>query len=400
MSIEDLLTRGATLYGHGNLTEAVDCYQRVLALDTNNLTAMVYLGALLQRLGRREDAIDVFRRATRVAPDNHSFQLLLGTALGEARRFDEAIAALTRSIELHDADYKAWQELGKALMANGKRPEAVDCFQNAVSLLERSGDREKVRAGYLAAWDKDHAGKQFSPKHIAIETMAACNGECVYCPVSNNPRRSGKMSDEMLDSIFDQLETLEYCGQVEFHFYNEPLLDKRLPKIIERAKASLPRAKLLIVTNGTVLDIEKARILIDAGIDMIRVSIHAPETLDKVAAILNELPVDQRDHLRYTKFYDGTAEFTDRANTINVDPNKYTIRNYPSLFTCMVVGWLNIDYRGTVHLCCNDFHAEHILGLVGEESLLSIWQRNAPLLREIAAGNYTLPICRRCAALE
>ncbi|MBZ4194399.1 MAG: tetratricopeptide repeat protein [Candidatus Contendobacter sp.] len=72
---------GKALQGLGRLEEAVDSYQRTLALNSGHVLACNNLGKVLLELGRREEAIARFRQAVALRPDFNEAQRNLEQAL-------------------------------------------------------------------------------------------------------------------------------------------------------------------------------------------------------------------------------------------------------------------------------------------------------------------------------
>ena len=58
------------------------------------------------------------------------------------------------------------------------------------------------------------------------------------------------MPRELFEKIIDDLVAIDYSRTVSFHFYNEPLMDERLPELIGHARKRLPRCVFDLSTNG------------------------------------------------------------------------------------------------------------------------------------------------------
>lgn len=81
----------------------------------------------------------------------------------------------------------------------------------------------------------------------------------------------GQMDDALFDRIIDECAA-ERCREIHVHNFGEPLLDKRLEDRIRRAKQR-GIAKVKIFSNGSLLTAERARSLIEAGLDEIKISL-------------------------------------------------------------------------------------------------------------------------------
>ena len=91
---------------------------------------------------------------------------------------------------------------------------------------------------------------------LQIESYAACNMACGFCPYPLKEDKTSKLPDDNIKNILDQIDPSdEKLKYVTFSQFNEPLLDSRIFKHIEYAQKS--GFKVLVVTNGLLLNKEK-----------------------------------------------------------------------------------------------------------------------------------------------
>jgi MoaA/NifB/PqqE/SkfB family radical SAM enzyme len=124
---------------------------------------------------------------------------------------------------------------------------------------------------------------------IYIEPTVACNLECITCFRNCWDQPIGRMSEETFDQVLAGLKTLNPIPNVYFGGIGEPLFH---PKTVEWiAKVKSLGVKVELITNGTILNEKIARQLIDAGLDILWVSLDGatPETYADVR-IGAELP--------------------------------------------------------------------------------------------------------------
>lgn len=232
--------------------------------------------------------------------------------------------------------------------------------------------------------------------HVEIETNTGCNRKCRICPRSAYEREAGWMSDELYTRILGQLADMGFRGRLSPVFYNEPLLDPRLPRLMREARAALPRSTLVVFTNGSLLTRENVRELLDAGVDTLLVSqyegnLRADEA--SYAEATAGLSPAERRRIRYRTLGDDDPLSTS-GGLIAVRKPVTRSRCMQASSSCV------IDYQGNVVLCCNDYEVEHTFGNVGETPLLDIWNqpRFKTLRRELRHGRFELDICKSCAA--
>ncbi|MGR8919495.1 MAG: radical SAM/SPASM domain-containing protein [Gammaproteobacteria bacterium] len=245
--------------------------------------------------------------------------------------------------------------------------------------------------------------QRFQPSAVAIETIAQCNRECGYCPVAHAPKRKGRMTEETVLGLIDQLAALDYTNRISFHYYNEPLLDKRLMKFTRYAGEKLPRATCLLTSNGDVLNEARVREYFENGVTDLAISAHDEETHVRFEGIRAGLPAALKQRLSIRPYYrvgDGTgaARITNRGGSVDMTAYAADEVTEASPEGCDRIQF-NIDYEGNVHPCCMDFGNEYILGNAFEEKLYDIWLRARAQFREHYLGEYTKDVCFRCAKI-
>jgi radical SAM protein with 4Fe4S-binding SPASM domain len=91
---------------------------------------------------------------------------------------------------------------------------------------------------------------------LQIESTAACNMACSFCPY---PLKDDKISKLELNDIFNVLDSIDFNDKnfkyVTFSQFNEPLLDKRIFEILKYCNQK--KIPVLFITNGLLLNKEK-----------------------------------------------------------------------------------------------------------------------------------------------
>ncbi|MCC7125195.1 MAG: tetratricopeptide repeat protein [Acidobacteria bacterium] len=141
---------GSVLDRQGRSEEALDRYDRALAIDPFHTRAMNNKGVWLDRHGRNPEAIAWLERAIRAAPDNADAHSNLGSAYIGARRFADALRVLNLAIALAPEMADAHNNLGIALAQTGRLPEAVRQFETAVTLNPRHANARRNLAQVAA----------------------------------------------------------------------------------------------------------------------------------------------------------------------------------------------------------------------------------------------------------
>lgn len=236
---------------------------------------------------------------------------------------------------------------------------------------------------------------------VEVETINKCNGVCSFCP---NNRRVDKrptqvMKEEVFRKIVSDLAARDFNGIFFFNGNNEPFLDKSICDRIVYAREMLPRARLEIFTNGTLL---------------------TDEILDRIAGKLDLLLINNynRDyalnegseraiaHYRAHRERYGEMQviveyrYVDQrlTNRGGDAPNK-TNRSKIYRSLCLVPfeeAYIYAD--GTMGLCCNETRRECTFGNVAEHDIFDLFNSPAfgAVRRQLADGRDKYGPCRYC----
>ena len=119
-----------------------------------------------------------------------------------------------------------------------------------------------------------------APFVIYLDPCGACNFKCSFCPCNISSDQAAErhtvMSWELFEKIASDLRAFE--GQVSvinLHGFGEPLLNPRIADMVRVLKENRCCREVRITTNGSLLTPEMSCALIDAGIDLVRVSVEA-----------------------------------------------------------------------------------------------------------------------------
>ena len=226
---------------------------------------------------------------------------------------------------------------------------------------------------------------------IQIQTIQECNLRCGFCPNSYLTQTKKKMPLEIYHKIIDELSTINYTGRVSPYLMNEPLLDDRLDELIAYSKKKLPKALLMISSNGTLLTKKRAEQLLNSGLGHVLVSCYTESIYDKIISF-------KMDNIRASRFFDKDLykSFNNRGGNINVGEIEEPLEKickHP--FTQMY-----ITVNGDAVLCCGDYKSEVIMGNINNDTLLNIWNNSKKYkqYREILikSNREGLTLCNKC----
>ncbi len=264
------------------------------------------------------------------------------------------------------------------------------------------------------------------PAVVRIETTNACNARCVICPHKDMARPVRHMDDALYGRVIDECAASR-CREIHLHNFGEPLLDKQLEDRVRYAKLK-SIAKVKIFSNGSLLTPERARGLIEAGLDEIKISfdgatreefeqIRRPLKFDRVVGNVEQLVAIRNELRSRMKIAVACCSTTDREATMQalskvVDsysfgkvhnwangeapPGRSKIRKPCSrlwrTFTVLA--------SGDVALCCLDYDGQHVLGrLDGTTTIREIFdgQRYQEVRRQHRqARQAEIGLCSHC----
>ncbi len=106
---------------------------------------------------------------------------------------------------------------------------------------------------------------------IYVEPTSLCNIDCVTCIRNVWDEPLGRMTDATFAHVLAGVETVSPRPTVFFGGLGEPLFHPGIVEMVAQAKALGARVEM--ISNGTMLTEKRSRQLIDAGLDVLWVSI-------------------------------------------------------------------------------------------------------------------------------
>lgn len=279
-------------------------------------------------------------------------------------------------------------------------------------------------------WSKGKAGG-FLPRQLAIETSSFCNAKCIMCPTQEMSRPRGFMSTELHRLVVDKVAEWRAPISIISHAgLGEPLLDRGLFEKIQYEKKVFEGAQIAVYTNGSLLDGERSQMVLEAGVDELSFSLNAfrKETYEAVMKLAYERTVENiHKFLEMNKAKGSPVKVhvslipTDLHSREEIDQfSQYWIEKVSSVAIPPLISWggflrhhqekkqwpcrylwevFQVDWDGTVKMCCEDFDSRYPLGNIAELKPMKIF--NSPRMQkqrlDQVNGNFEWPeICRNC----
>mgnify|MGYP000315257379 CR=1 FL=1 len=285
--------------------------------------------------------------------------------------------------------------------------------------------------------------QQGNPYCIQVELSEGCNLRCSFCGLNGIRGKENNykfMTLETAERVASDMKEYGWNSRVEFAMHGEPTMNPHFVEIIAIFRKHLPRAYLLMESNGGGLlidPIESITALFQAGLTTLALDEYQQVKL--VEKIWTKL-FPYNDEVTGGSLKDGSVLFADAkvfdypecgkpGNPHQRNKHKRLVRIRPiDLSTSGTHAMLNnhagagaapnekaqgrrcakpfreisVRWDGGVAVCCNDWRGVLPIGNVNETSLEDIW--HDPVMyaarRKLYAGERDFAACNGCDALS
>ncbi len=175
------------------------------------------------------------------------------------------------------------------------------------------------------------------------------------------------MTFDKFKFLINELKKINYEGYISYHFYNEPLLHPELDKFVECVKGTIPKAKSLIYTNGTKLNLDYFRRLIKSGVHKFIVTKHENVKNFLFNEVIKSCLESEKKYFELKDY--SKILLTNRAGAVSIIKSEI-----PQIAKCEVpLHMMTITLNGNILPCFEDFFQSKEMGNLYETSLINIW---------------------------
>jgi len=154
-------------------------YRNLVALYTATLQknpgcwmADYNLGIVLSEQGKTDQAIDHYQRAIALRPDHAKAHYNLGRLLADQGQFDDAIAHYKKAVAINPADAEAQNNLGVTLLRIGRADDAIVHYQKALEIRPNYAEAScNLANALIAKGDFDGAIARYTACLAAIPNL-------------------------------------------------------------------------------------------------------------------------------------------------------------------------------------------------------------------------------------
>jgi len=290
-----------------------------------------------------------------------------------------------------------------------------------------------------------------TPFIIFIDPSSSCNFQCAFCPTGDRDlirktgRYQGVMHFDLYRKIIDELALFpEKIKVLRLYKDGEPLLNNRLEDMVAYAKQSGLVPYIDTTTNGTLLNPQRAKRLIEAGLDKINISVDGMnreqyKKFSKVdfdfdgfvenvkwlyehkgkCEIVVKIPRELITEEQQQEFYDTFGDYCDRIFIENFAPcwpefdvaKRLGVTFTKGIYqqpltptdTCPYLFYsLSINSDGSASACFLDWGRKLLVGDARKQTLPEIWHSRAMndlRMANLEGRRMQHPVCSQCGQL-
>jgi tetratricopeptide (TPR) repeat protein len=141
--ISHLSSIGIALLQQGKFYDALEYFDKILALDPNDVVTLGNKGAALTQLSRHDEALVLYKKALGLEPTNITLLNNMAASLFELERIDESLQTLDKILEIEPTNIQVLILKGKVLSESKKYSEAFSIFKKVLEIDPTNNDAKK-----------------------------------------------------------------------------------------------------------------------------------------------------------------------------------------------------------------------------------------------------------------
>lgn len=161
---------GRYYQGQNRYEQAIEAYQKALAIDNNFVEARNGLGVIFSRQGKYNEAIAAFKSAIQQAPKAAHLYSNMGYAYYLQGQYTASVTALVQATSLDPNNQHALNNLGMAYAKAGRNVESMQAFSQAIATESLAVTSTATLPANLANTTSDNTftGNTSAPTVLAV----------------------------------------------------------------------------------------------------------------------------------------------------------------------------------------------------------------------------------------
>jgi len=232
---------GVALKDQGKLEEAIEAYNKALAIKPDYTVAYNNMGNALQDQGNLEEAIEAYNKALAIKPDYAEAHNNMGNAFKQQGKLEEAIEAYNKALAIKSDYAVTYSNIGVTLQRQGKPEEAIEAYKKALAIKPDYADAYNNMGVTLQGQGKLEEAVEAYKKALVIKPDYADAKHMLSALIgatTNAPPR------EYVENLFDK-----YAGRFESSLVGD------LEYYIPRTLTDIVLKKSSKGSLGSVLDL-------------------------------------------------------------------------------------------------------------------------------------------------
>jgi MoaA/NifB/PqqE/SkfB family radical SAM enzyme len=288
------------------------------------------------------------------------------------------------------------------------KPDVRELLEAKFPTLDAAG-----RAAMNEVWFRAGRETGWRLTSVNLEITNHCNLYCTICPVNTTMRRDrGFMDPALFRKVIDENPGFDFVLTFQ---WGEPLLH---PQVFDLVRYAADRGvRPMLTSNGTRLDPERRRSLLECGLERITFSVDGDrETHERIRGYSWErlradvlalraerdragsplridvsMVVDEATEPAMDRYLEDWRGVADRVQAIP----KFTPKARTTPCRELWRGTAVVLWDGRVSVCCADSEGAAVVGNAWERPLQEIW--NGPEMREFRRAHLAKRFPRICA---
>ena len=148
-----LIDKGNDLVNLGKYQEAIEWFDKALAIEPNNVKALTGKGAALGLEGKYQESMDCFDKTLTIDPYHINALNGKGLLLFILHKYEEAIECFDKVLAIEPNNVDALTNKGVALQGQCKHEEAIECYDKALRVDPndiRAQDNKRLALKFLS----------------------------------------------------------------------------------------------------------------------------------------------------------------------------------------------------------------------------------------------------------